>query len=152
MKKHIIIFLLSLIVFLLSCGVPKEDYEILKEENTKLKHENEKLLVKLEHYENESNQIIFEIEKAYKEKEYCVVKYDIKKLKDKYPELYLQKGYEDLLNKIDREEKGNFANNSKSEVNNVLLNKVLNDAAKKSKYNSRSLGSGEYIDYSKKNN
>jgi cell division septum initiation protein DivIVA len=141
-------------VFLLSCGIPKEEeeYEILKNENQKLKLENEKLLIKLKNNANEANQIILEIEKAYEEKEYCVVKYDMKKLKDKYPELYFEKGYEDLLTKIDSIEKNIFTTNSNSKVNSSLLNKVLNDAAKKSKYNSRSLGSGEYIDYSKKNN
>ena len=154
MNKRIITTFLSLMVFLVSCSIPKEkeEYEILKNENEKLKLENEKLLIKLKNNANEANQIILEIEKNYKEKEYCVVKYYIKKLKDKYPETYFEKDYEDLLTKIDSVEKNKFTTNSNSKVNSSLLNKVLNDAAKKSKYNSRSLGSGEYIDYSKKNN
>jgi hypothetical protein len=50
--------------------------------------------------------------------------------------------------RIFKEEEDVVFNNSKYEVNNDLLN----DATKKSKYNSRNLRLGAYVDFSKKNN
>ena len=103
MNKRIITTFLTLMVFLVSCSIPKEkeEYEILKNENEKLKLENEKLLIKLKNNANEANQIILEIEKNYKEKEYCVVKYYIKKLE--HSSLYANfrdaemRGYEGII-------------------------------------------------------
>ncbi|MBU2884175.1 hypothetical protein KO507_00195 [Gilvimarinus agarilyticus] len=110
---------LAILMIISSCGVPQTDYD-------KLIEENQQLTVQLEECENGAEKVIAKVEKAYSEKNYSLVKENIKILSEKHPESPKNKEFKLLLSTIEKQELAEQKKKEAEEKERIRLANINN--------------------------